>query len=301
MGAVVGVTENTAFGIALLNKVKVITNNPALRTGGAVIIFVAVMYLEYDQLYNPDTNYYKCMAHTTLYDNDLKKYKTDSYYCGKLLGQIVSLALEAGGLVIGAKMSVYAIERYAYARTLAPEVYVADSTVPIIKTNNKEIVSDEVFDITTQSGITNATAAEQRALAIKNQAKLIDFSNTTVQTLKNNLGDSSLLGKNLEKVGVIRPSDTAVHHIVGASDSRAIASRLKLQQLGIDVDEASNGVFLPNSTAVSCTNICTHSLIHTSKYFSYVEAQIKLAPNALEARNILNKIRTQLLNKEDIY
>ena len=136
----------------------------ALRTGGAVIIFVAVMYLEYDQLYNPNTNYYKCMAHTTLYDNDLKKYKTDSYYCGKLLGQIVSLALETGGLVIGAKMTTYAIERYAYARTLAAEVYVADSTVPIIKTSNKEIVGDEVFDITTQTGITNATAAETREI-----------------------------------------------------------------------------------------------------------------------------------------
>jgi hypothetical protein len=59
--------------------------------------------------------------------------------------------------------------------------------------------------------------------------------------------DSTVLGKNLEAVGKVRPENSAAHHIVagGAPNADAEETRELLRKAGIDINEASNGVFLP--------------------------------------------------------
>ncbi|WEH15704.1 polymorphic toxin-type HINT domain-containing protein [Streptomyces sp. VNUA24] len=107
--------------------------------------------------------------------------------------------------------------------------------------------------------------------------------------------NAKILGDNLEASGVARPADTAAHHIVASTSPKAVAARQQLAKFGIDINDASNGVFLPRGSAsANPTGASVHSRIHTNDYYAYVNDLIGGARNANEARDVLGHLRRQL-------
>jgi hypothetical protein len=120
------------------------------------------------------------------------------------------------------------------------------------------------------------------------------FEDTTDQILGRG-PSSSILGQNLETVGVVRPPNHAAHHIVAGSDRRARDARQELQREGIDINEAANGVFLPCGSAVACPPASTHSRIHTDRYYRELRRRIiNAAPGTV--RQVLREIADELSN-----
>ncbi|MFD8230331.1 AHH domain-containing protein [Streptomyces sp. NPDC059696] len=107
--------------------------------------------------------------------------------------------------------------------------------------------------------------------------------------------NAKILGGNLEASGLTRPVETAAHHIVASTSPKAAAARQQLAKFGIDINDASNGVFLPRgSTSANPTGASVHSRIHTNEYYAYVNDLIGGARSASEARDVLDHVRRQL-------
>lgn len=106
--------------------------------------------------------------------------------------------------------------------------------------------------------------------------------------------NAKILGDNLEASGVTRPADTAAHHIVASTSPKAAAARQQLAKFGIDINDASNGVFLPRGSAsTNPTGASVHSRIHTNDYYASVNDLIGGARNANEARDVLGHLQRQ--------
>ena len=106
---------------------------------------------------------------------------------------------------------------------------------------------------------------------------------------------SRVLGENLEDAGISRPADSAAHHIVAGSDARAAEARAILQQEGIGINDAENGVFLPkNSSVPNPTGAQVHSTVHTNIYYNAVNSALRNAMPGTIA-DVLADIADQLL------
>ena len=112
----------------------------------------------------------------------------------------------------------------------------------------------------------------QRQIGFQNQ--YVDWADTAVQRLGRS-PDSEVLAANLDALGVARPGNAAAHHLVAGTDSRAALARTILAREGIDINEAANGLFLPQSRRVQQAPVMTHSTIHTDAY--YLELTRRLA------------------------
>lgn len=87
---------------------------------------------------------------------------------------------------------------------------------------------------------------------------------------------SRILGQNMEDTGIIRPPDSAAHHIVAGTDARAAEARSVLKQEGIGINKAGNGVFLPkNSTVANPSGMQVHSTVHTDVYYDAVNSALR--------------------------
>ena len=108
--------------------------------------------------------------------------------------------------------------------------------------------------------------------------------------------DSYVLGKNLEAAGYARPEDAAAHHMVasGSRNASAEQSRALLDKFGIKVNDAVNGVFLPDSNDSSAPG-ANHRQLHTKKYYDAVLDRLQQAQSKQDAIEVLNGIRDQLL------
>ncbi|MGV8857608.1 RHS repeat-associated core domain-containing protein [Rhodoglobus sp.] len=119
-------------------------------------------------------------------------------------------------------------------------------------------------------------------------------ANTTVAISR---PSSRVLGANLEAAGTIRPAGSAAHHIVAGNAKSAAQSRATLQRLGIDINDASNGVFLPGRlTSPNPTGAAVHSTIHTNAYYQEVNRLVVKSTSPAGATDVLNLIRSQLLS-----
>jgi hypothetical protein len=101
---------------------------------------------------------------------------------------------------------------------------------------------------------------------------------------------SQILGENMENAGIIRPANSAAHHIVaeGSTNSFAQQTRQILQREGIDINDASNGVFLPKNSKFANPPMSTHSVIHTNKYYENVFNRL----NSVEPGKVKNELQT---------
>lgn len=114
----------------------------------------------------------------------------------------------------------------------------------------------------------------------------------------NACGDSAKLRKNLIDAGDAVPDyPNAAHHIVPSSDARyaqAAQARDKLLSLGVDINDASNGVFLSTSKSVAGTTY--HRTIHTAQYYDKVNSLLSSANTKGEAIEVLAYIKEALMN-----
>ncbi|WP_427153377.1 AHH domain-containing protein [Streptomyces sp. TRM70308] len=82
---------------------------------------------------------------------------------------------------------------------------------------------------------------------------------------------------------------------MASTPPKSAAARQQLAKFGIDINDASNGVFLPRgSKSANPTGASVHSRIHTNDYYAYVNNSIGGARNANEARDVLGHLRRQL-------
>jgi len=109
--------------------------------------------------------------------------------------------------------------------------------------------------------------------------------------------DTQKLVRNMEKAGIIRPANTAGHHIVAKASKfpGAVRAREILEKFGIDVNNAANGVYLPN-TKDSLAPGLYHPSLHTKAYYAAVAERLENAKTLENVLETLNDIRSELLN-----
>ena len=112
--------------------------------------------------------------------------------------------------------------------------------------------------------------------------------------------DVKVLRENMEMAGKNVPGyKNSAHHIVmsNSADPRMVSLRNKMDELGIDINAASNGVYLPTSTKVKVnagTSAIAHSKVHTSVYKENVYNRLKDVNNQVDFERELNSIAGEL-------
>jgi A nuclease family of the HNH/ENDO VII superfamily with conserved AHH len=106
---------------------------------------------------------------------------------------------------------------------------------------------------------------------------------------------SDILGENLEAAGYTRPDDSAAHHMVPEGDKRANNLKIKLGNLGIDINSADNGVFLPQVPGSTAPG-AYHPKLNNTKYHDQLQLDFEGVNSKNDALDVLGRIRGQLLN-----
>jgi hypothetical protein len=96
-------------------------------------------------------------------------------------------------------------------------------------------------------------------------------------------------------VGVNRPGGTQAHHIIGGSTEYGKLAQDRLSRLGVDLNSAANGVFLPGCGKSKAIGM-VHCGSHTKEYDQAVLRRLESATDEVSAINILNDIRIELLS-----
>ena len=110
---------------------------------------------------------------------------------------------------------------------------------------------------------------------------------------------SSKLAQNLINEGISRPAQTAAHHIVAGCAKAAGQARSILAKFGIGINDAVNGVFLPQNLSSANPNGATvHSTLHTKKYYDMVTMMLKTCSSKEDVISTLSQIRKLLENGE---
>jgi hypothetical protein len=109
------------------------------------------------------------------------------------------------------------------------------------------------------------------------------------------LPSSKVLAKALELSGVERPEGYEAHHIVAGRLDRADVARKMLKKFKIDINDASNGVFLPaNKTTVNINGEAVHRPLHSTSYMDAVNEALAKATTRREAIGVLQSISRAL-------
>jgi hypothetical protein len=103
------------------------------------------------------------------------------------------------------------------------------------------------------------------------------------------------LAENLRLAGVVRPADSAAHHIASWDHPDAARARAILDRFDVGIDSADNGVYLPN-TRESGAPGSYHPRLHNSDYYEAIDAALDRATSRVDVMDILDQIRQQLLN-----
>jgi hypothetical protein len=121
--------------------------------------------------------------------------------------------------------------------------------------------------------------------------RLQKFAGTGGSQAASKIGDSKLLGKNLERAGEPKPGEGyAAHHIVPADDARtdeAVRVRnLFARWVGLEhINDAENGVWLPHMRRVD--GEIYHREIHTRRYYQELYNRLSEAHSRDEFLEIL--------------
>jgi uncharacterized protein RhaS with RHS repeats len=114
--------------------------------------------------------------------------------------------------------------------------------------------------------------------------------------------DAKILRSNMIAAGKIIPNfKNAAHHIImsNSNDIRMKWLKRKMNRLGIDINDADNGVFLPASIMVknSSKSISpAHPTLHTEKYKQSVFNRLKGTTNKSDFEKELIKINKEIKN-----
>ena len=96
-----------------------------------------------------------------------------------------------------------------------------------------------------------------------------DVNDTTGQTLGAR-GSGTTLGANMEAVGITRPPNSDAHHIVASGSERAERARELIEEAGIDINEAANGVYLPSNAHYPDQVAPNHRRVHSNAYYQAI-------------------------------
>jgi hypothetical protein len=109
---------------------------------------------------------------------------------------------------------------------------------------------------------------------------------------------SDTLARNIRNAtGVAKPTGAAAHHIVATGEPLAEGSRLRLFGWGIGINDADNGVYLPNSADAAIPGLpqaTQHRPIHTEKYYINVYARLRLASDPAAGRTRLRAMKADM-------
>ncbi len=107
---------------------------------------------------------------------------------------------------------------------------------------------------------------------------------------------SSKLARAIEAAtGVARPANHAAHHITATWAVRAGPARKVLKKFGIDIDDAVNGVYLPqNALGRVGSTAAYHPKVHTKKYYRAVNDKLAVATSRSDAEEILSQLSAEL-------
>ncbi|MBQ1782598.1 MAG: AHH domain-containing protein [Gammaproteobacteria bacterium] len=112
------------------------------------------------------------------------------------------------------------------------------------------------------------------------------------------------LRENMIAAGRKGPPNAAAHHVVAWDDKRANEARAILKQVGIDIDDEANGVFLPrwrrHTPHPTMPNAYAHLPVHTNVYFLNVTTMLREEFNAEgsqeDLKDVLRDIAKRLTN-----
>ncbi|MBK9258452.1 MAG: AHH domain-containing protein [Polyangiaceae bacterium] len=108
-------------------------------------------------------------------------------------------------------------------------------------------------------------------------------------------GSARTLGRNMKLAHMARLPGEFAHHIVAHGAEKAKDALAVLQNFGIKVDDAVNGVFLPgHSKSPNPLGKAVHSKVHTDAYYFAVEKLLKTAKTKGDAIQTLRFIAGQL-------
>jgi hypothetical protein len=93
----------------------------------------------------------------------------------------------------------------------------------------------------------------------------------------------------------------SAHHIIMSNSKNKLMDELrnKMKSLGIDINLAENGVYLPTSSKVKAnakTNAVAHSKVHTKKYTENVYNRLKDINDPEALKKELKNIASELSN-----
>lgn len=110
-------------------------------------------------------------------------------------------------------------------------------------------------------------------------------------------GCANKLRNALNNAGDPEPSTPhSPHHIVAGNSPKAAAARKRLEDLGIGINSADNGVWLPRSSSSPNPNgLSVHSKVHTNEYYAYVNDLMSGARTKDEALDVIEHVRQQLI------
>ncbi|MEV4482529.1 SpvB/TcaC N-terminal domain-containing protein [Micromonospora coxensis] len=107
--------------------------------------------------------------------------------------------------------------------------------------------------------------------------------------------NAKALAQSLSAANVVRPAETAAHHIVASGAKAAAPARAHLASLGVGINEAANGVYLPRFvSSANPLGAAVHSTTHTPAYYDAVNRLILQAKTPAQARATLQWIGQQL-------
>lgn len=95
--------------------------------------------------------------------------------------------------------------------------------------------------------------------------------------------------------GAIRQAGEAAHHVVAKGARAADPARQVLIRVGVEIDEAVNGVFLP-ATRDAASNAANHLTLHTNAYYQSINRALQGVETRREAIEALNMVKDALLN-----
>lgn len=123
-----------------------------------------------------------------------------------------------------------------------------------------------------------AVAKAQESLTVQFSRTVDSFLDDLSYVFKS---DSVVLGRNLQDAGYERWDNQHAHHIVAAGDPRA-AARAVLNNAGMDINSAFNGLFLDSSQ---------HARSHTNIYYDTVNRGLAGASSYAEVATRLTGMR----------
>jgi hypothetical protein len=136
-----------------------------------------------------------------------------------------------------------------------------------------------------------------RAAAAKGSTNTAAKASTSAaNVMKSEASSSRILGRSLEAAGHTRPPGSAAHHIVAGNAERAEPARRILQEFGIGINDAANGVFLPaTGKSPNAMGAAVHASLHSNRYYTTVNKMLGQAQTRDQALGILARIRRMLL------